>query len=146
MCSSIARKSVCYVVSCGSFQFSFIIFNVKLTLQQQVSKWCSGQRSATLALLALLLSSATTDSTSATEREKSVLHSTLLQIARTPALEAQVLKIFRNIFHRQLIGQDFLVTFFEKYLGHHGIQVSQILLYTFILYEYVRNRKLFLFI
>ena len=31
MCSSIARKSVYYVVSCGSFQFPFIIFNIKLT-------------------------------------------------------------------------------------------------------------------
>ena len=52
------------------------------------------QRLAIHALLALLLSSATTFSTSATEWEYSVLHSTLLQIASTPALVAQVLKTF----------------------------------------------------
>ena len=57
---------------------------------------CINQRSAILGLLALLLSSATTFGTSATEQEYSVLHSTLLQIASTPALVAQVLTIFRN--------------------------------------------------
>ena len=60
---------------------------------------CCYQRSAILALLALLLCSATAFSTSATEREFSILHCTLLQNASTPTQVAQVLKIFITIWN-----------------------------------------------
>ena len=89
------------------------------------------QRSVILALLALLLSSATTFCTSATEQQYSVLHSTLLQIASNPALVAQELKIF-------------ITTIFE-YSSIQNFNTPAILLYTHILYGYAWNKQLLYF-